>query len=821
MNWTGGRLSRHSGTSNPVKDRQKQRFAKVQQALRSGPKKHSPIKWTFFDHIAENLEPTQRKSFASKHTTPQAADYPHSQPSLQKHGHLLSSRNVAQQNGSRHSSRSQELLHPRPILVPVKQQPSRVPDDDLYNTTPPPREAKRKREDSMAISEMENLADQEEEESLSEKRRKILRQGDWVGIGIQRPLQLTFASPRKEENIGKRRRITDGHRAQYSSKQLHIISPFPTKRRLLAKQLLANQSSSQEGPQNREPPRTDVRISIGGRVVPPGVSSSSAPRRMGSHSTTAHRRSQTTSSDVMLLDANASSTEVSPRMATSNVAAIRYPMPVHQLDNQDRSPTDASLEHGVAQGDHIPYEAKAMETGWAGCPSETGSELQEKDEETVSHQDNFESKHNTRRTHVPRNCDTHPRRLIFLSSTASIHHPAPRSSRLSVLLRSASSEIAESTMAHVGKDRPVVPSSQVLENEIWETWIAPEQNYDHSSDHLDVNEVGTLQRVSISPGVSTRHALWHASSVEDDIEDERLFELQGANLGEPATDSELSNVQVSSAQSTPEPTQIETEKIDDKAEENRHSFSPPQQELPKTVSPVLPNNPVMDEDQNLFWTKFLFGGIGDELDATIPTPAREVVPSQKREFLGTSILGQASGGGSAVSDPNPSVQDTDAAAAPSSTSGGASRITEESPCLTSSRYREVQVEMASPVDSPSWTGEISVQGRTDSTFALSSDSVSASVAVQTTSQYSAFNLVEAANLYRQQRKVTFTRPKPFIGRKANLDATDQRDSLYIGRNLIEDDENFESRRKRKRNVRHFVESNEPDEQEDVECIEDD
>ncbi|KAH8796700.1 hypothetical protein BGZ57DRAFT_723530, partial [Hyaloscypha finlandica] len=439
MNWTGGRLSRHSGSSNPVKARQKQHFAKVQQALRSGPKNHSPIKWTFFDHVLGDREGTQRETPAARPTTLQAYDHRDSQSNRTHHGHRSSIGYAAPQSSSRHSSQSVEIALGRQTLIPVMQQPRRVPADDLYNVTPPPREAKREREESAAISEMENMVDQEEE-SLSEKRRKILRKGDWVGVTIQRPLRLSFTSPRKEENIGRRRKITDGHRARYSSKQLHITSPFPNKRRLLV-----NQSSSQGGLQNREPPRTDVRISIGGRVVPPGVSSSSAPRRMGSHSTTAYGRSQTTSPDMMLLDPNASAGHESPR---------------------------------------------------------TASKPEGKDHHPVGHQNNLEPYPNIRHagiTPTPENNNPYPRRLIFSSSTASIHHPAPQSSRVSVLLRSASSDVAESTMAQVGKNKPVIPSSQVLENEIWETWIAPEQKYDYSSDY---NEQGGVQRVPISPGVS-------------------------------------------------------------------------------------------------------------------------------------------------------------------------------------------------------------------------------------------------------------------------------------------------------------------------------
>jgi hypothetical protein len=821
MNWTGGRLSRHSGSSNPVKARQKQHFAKVQQALRSGPKNHSPIKWTFFDHVVGDRERSQRETSAARHTTLQAYDHRDSQSNRKHHGHLTSTGHAAQQSSSRHSSQSLEITQGRQILVPVMQQPKRVPTDDLYNATPPPREAERKQEESAAVSEMKNIVDQEEE-SLSEKRRKILRKGDWVGVTIQRPLRLSFTSPRKEENIGRRRKITDGHRARYSSKQLHITSPFPNKRGLLV-----NQRSSQGGPQNREPPRADVRISIGGRVVPPGVSSSSAPRRMGSHSTTAHRRSQTTSSDMMLLDPNASAGHESPRVPSSNLAAIRYSMGSHQrIHNQDFSLNNTSLALGLEQGHHIPYVAEDSANGWAIRNSETASEPEGKDQHPVGHQNNLEPHPNTRHvgiTPAPENNNHYPRRLIFSSSTASIHHPAPQSSRVSVLLRSASSDVAESTMAQVGKNKPVIPSSQVLENEIWETWIAPEKKYDYSS---DCNEQGSVLRVPISPGVSTSHAPWHVGSEGDDVEDEDSLELQMSDSEEPTTSPRESNIPVSGILDeviplSPELIQFEFEGVEVGAENPRLIFSPANKEPPKAIPLALPRNSFMEDDPNESWMKLLFGGMDDEVDASFPSPERIIMPNQKTELLGTSMLGQSSGDRSAISDLSPLLQHTTTPAAPSSISRGASRITETRSSPSVSRHRESQFEMASTVNSPPSQGGVSVQAEKGSIFVSSSDSVSTSETAQAVPQYSTPKVVETTNLYRPQRKVTFTRPKPFIGRKAKLDSIDQSESLHIGRGSGEEDADFERGRKRKRNVGYFAGSDEQDEQEGVESIEDD
>lgn len=533
------------------------------------------------------------------------------------------------------------------------------------------------------------MPDEGEEDTLSEKRRMILRRGDWVGVNIQRPLQLAFASPRKEENIGRRRNIRDGHRAQYSSNKLHITSPFPTRRRVLA-----NQSSSQEGPQHRRPPRTDVRISIGGKVVPPGVSSSSAGRRVASRSTTVCRRSLTASSDVMLLDTKASVKHVSPRMACSNLAAHKkHPARGHQSENPDRNPADASLGHEMEHGNHIPYEAEAVRNRWRAEASEAISELQKKDQGIASYDGNFEPysvSYITGKSPTSNNKTIPPGRLIFSLSTASLHQPAPRRLKVSSLLRSSSSDIAESTMAQVGKDKPIVPSSQVLENEIWETWIAPEQKYDHSSDDPNLNDLEKAQRVSISPGVSTYPAPWHPDSVEDDSEDHRLRELQVLR-SEPAISSQESGMPVSRTsiaqiQSSPVPLQIEIENVEDSVEEESDkSLSPLEPKLPKAVVSDPPDLPLLEEDQNESWKKFLFGGIGDVPYVEVRTPDCNAVPSQKGVRFGTSILGQASEDGSAIPTLNTGFHATHA---PSSISGGISRITEASPCPAGSTHRE-------------------------------------------------------------------------------------------------------------------------------------
>jgi hypothetical protein len=52
MNWTGGRLSRHSRKKgDSLVHKQKQHFAKVRSNLFHGNAKRSPVKWSIFDKI--------------------------------------------------------------------------------------------------------------------------------------------------------------------------------------------------------------------------------------------------------------------------------------------------------------------------------------------------------------------------------------------------------------------------------------------------------------------------------------------------------------------------------------------------------------------------------------------------------------------------------------------------------------------------------------------------------------------------------------------------------------------------------------------------
>jgi hypothetical protein len=210
-------------------------------------------------------------------------------------------------------------------------------------------------------------------------------------------------------------------------------------------------------------------------------------------------------------------------------------------------------------------------------------------------------------------------------------------------------------------------------------------------------------------------------------------------------------------QSSPAPLQIENENVGDRVEEESDkSLSPLEPKLPKLPKVVIsdPSDlPLLEEDQNESWKKFLFGGIGDVPNVEAPIPECKAVPSQKGVRFGTSILGQASEDGSAIPTLNTGFHVTNT---PYSISGGTSRITEASPYPTGSTYRESCFNLASTVDFSSQECGGSVQAEKGSVLASSSDSIQVS-------------MVETVSPYRPHRKVTFTRSRPFVGQRANLD----------------------------------------------------
>ena len=527
MNWTGGLLSRHSTTAGSLKNRQKRHFDRVQTALRNGAKKTSPLKSKIRDRDEDRGRDHPRRSEISKSYHNEG-----SQLVPPNQGPALLEKQVVILGNPRHSSHSFGPPHAGPPSEQhIKQERDIDPDDDLYYATPPPRGIKRTREISELVPEMRIWTDQQEQESVSDKRRHLLRKADWVGVGIQRPLQLAF-SPNNNANVGRRREITNGHQAKYRSKQSLITSPLGASNRHYP---IAH--SDQVVHPDAGPRRSDVRISIGERFVQPGISSSSRTSKFREHSAHAHlsNLSGVASSDVMLLDDKESLAGYSSIMERTsrqnrNEAMAGLDSQYDQYNNIPRITNEGSDEFVSQRLDESPGDQDFVH-GWNGEEYHKCEQPKAHDQLTTSKKTSDSGLDlNIQVSSVVTGTIPKSRRLIFSSSDSSsdapMQQPIPQSSKVSRLLSSGLSDIAGSTIAEVGQPRKVVPDSQLLDNETWQTWIVPSYEGEQDSDFVDGHCVFGGQG-AISPGVSNAAAEVCSGNRPSPDRKEKTFEVNG------------------------------------------------------------------------------------------------------------------------------------------------------------------------------------------------------------------------------------------------------------------------------------------------------
>lgn len=844
MSRTGGRLSRQSATAGK-NNKQKEHFAKVQLNLRNGIKKKSPLKWSIFDRIIEADAARHRESSnPSKHRRSHSREQ--SQTPHLPHGSILSDNPHPRLQGrERYSSHSSQPRQPRHLPAYTKLEPSPIPEDDLYSATPLPWQVEPEREESVATSEEESFVEHQEE-SASAKRRKILMKGDWVGVNILNPAQIGFATPRRDENIGRRRSLTDSHRARYSSRQRHIDSPaFTTKNGPLL-----IHSSEGRSPAVR-PRTTDVRISIGSRVDPPGVSSNSAPKEKHRRSTNRKpsKRSLIASSDVMLLDdEDGLVPHHSDTMQGHNATSCQGVDTLEQhkkFSSPPGEPLTAALD--LDQSSYGSSEIQDEDAELAEDTLDSAGKLknlhdldQQQIPQTSSTNGNsVQTSHTPTKTAAPLFPVKHrpPNgRLIFSSSSASIQHPAPVTSKRSALIRPGSSEVAESTLAQVGKLKPVVPSSQILDNEVWQTWLAPSYNEDdtqgNGEDYEDRSD--KMERISISPGISTAHMNRRevieltGTEVEDDPwELERPFSTgadpQIRTKGRDKTfESEQANVEVQ----TPIPEeeiQTEAEELTTERNESYLDTAVIAIEMPKVVAkpPLLKKQ--LEEDPDEIWRKFVFGDGSDEIDPMDLVSKHRISTRMERENSSDlPILAHPSASGStqfvghteshrASGHFMPGPKSFASVYASQATNGNFHTSTRQG----WSSQPEVEFKNYSQKKN-----SYSVRAFKGSAFPSSSDQPSASMTAVANSQSSNPPSEENTPPYRAHRKIIFTKPRPFAGSKSRSGPSVEEETLHIGRGLRDkrEDDGTKRRRKRRRDIYSLLGTDEEDE---LESIEDD
>ncbi|CZR53158.1 uncharacterized protein PAC_03036 [Phialocephala subalpina] len=812
MNWTGGRLQRHSNAADNVKQRQKQHFARVQQNLRCAPKFKSPAKWSVFDLIAEDRQQSLRESSVVQ-LAPKASSREESRSTSKLPARLLPTAHAARK-------REHNRIKPTP-----------VPDDDLYNATPPPWKYKQERKDLLSLSGVGSVGEQQqEEESMSEKRRRILRRGDWVGVGIQKPLNVAFASPRDEENIGRRRKVLHSHRARYETRQTHITSPFPPRARCPAHIAPAEWARQQQ--QQAAMGRADVRISTGGRVVPPGLSSSSAR-------TATRYRSQATPSDVMLLDNN--DDVFQPEVQQTPSSAVQHYSPFSGSHNHSRDRpsrlTQVHSKSGEAEEEPVPdlqTENSDRFEGWAGffspIPNEMREETQDADGPKVGELGETDKPPLSNQDAIPSR-DIYnsplPQRIVYSSSSTSIHHPKPKSSRMSVLIRSDSpeeQEDAQSTAAQIGERKPAVPSSQAPDNEMWESWVGHLFQEQGSEGRSHFGDTRHHQEVNISPGISTvpPRRKFEVSFQEEDLSGFESLEPQICSQKTSTEWQQTSSEQLESPSSRNESREMEKEDLErsrpsdhsegELASDFQPERDPSHRHSPKTISEPSVSKDEKDVDE--VWRKFVFGSSSDgpeEHGPSMHAPAHKQADNQSG--LGSSMIARPA-----------TRQSVDSAWKTDSWSGQATSGTTNASAEESSHGQGLKYPRRVPLSSSymkSEKGRSSTMSDSSNLYAPGSyrPNSRARRAPASSAATAGSPLPDRSSIYHAQRRMMFTKPKPFVGRKSKEPSSEE-EPLHIGRKLLDDESmhNIDGSRRGEHDVHSFGTSEDQDE---LESIEDD
>ncbi|KAI6716510.1 hypothetical protein JHW43_000941 [Diplocarpon mali] len=582
MNWTGGRLQRHSTAKSSAAQRQKRYFAKVQQ------------------NLPEIIVSDSKDKVAFLMRRVQAAKWV-------------------------------KLTQEEPAT--------------------PPRMLKRNHEGSQLLTEKSK---EQNEESLSDKKRRILRKGDWLGITIQRPLKLAFASPRDEQRIGKRRKVSKDHEAKIIPAQSRIMSPFAARIRHNSKLRADSQQFERTGPL-----APDVRISIGGRAVQPGVSSSTRPRRKMTPSIVGQSSRVPSSSDIMLLDHesvrgyqagrefNASLSRI-PRGPSLNLHILEQASENSGISGKGYLSADVSLE--------MPDDQR-----WAGVTEESLRMLQSNFQ---GHQRQLVQEAVAHPLASPKadfRQDLVPGEVFFSSSSASLHHPEPRSSQRSILLRSNSLEAISSNIAQIGMANRIFPSSQALQSEIWRTWIATEDDSEDARTNTNSYELPPGNGW-ISPGISVRPprkssqqlpAEDRSSSKLEESDTEEVVDLkQGTDLQQcyenSSTSEQEDNHSIRSEQSRyggttsqlgqlrednyepPERQATDIEVVSTPLPAENRIMSPPFAKTAKINTAVPLAGKERIEDPSDVWRKFVFGSSSDG----VKTPCSGLVVGMTSSEIG-------------------------------------------------------------------------------------------------------------------------------------------------------------------------------------------
>lgn len=294
---------------------------------------------------------------------------------------------------------------------------------------------------------------QDDLEGIRRKRLRILREGDWLGLSIQRPLQLKYMESESLDAIGKRRKLNAGHEAKYSRVQDKIASPFAPNRHIPSGDIFPKPPGHNQ-PQLMQYGQTpgakgSVRIFIDGRERYVRESSGSVTNRPHPEYV-----QSSSSSDVMLLDLEGSGSRPRlPHLVNADFVngSGRIAEPAEHGRQGSEAKSISSFGDYPSSGPRIHQIKRTNGNMYA--PS-------------LQHQNSPILAMDQTKTNWP-------------SASPVIYHPTPRSSTTSRLLRSNSSIFEGSVAATAGR-KGTVAASVAQDEEMWRSWLVTESDDEES-----------------------------------------------------------------------------------------------------------------------------------------------------------------------------------------------------------------------------------------------------------------------------------------------------------------------------------------------------
>ncbi|KAI9715349.1 MAG: hypothetical protein M1812_005994 [Candelaria pacifica] len=250
MNWTGGRLSRHSGRrGGNLVSVQKQHFAKARTNLQNGNRKTSPIKLAFFDRYQAPRASSASRQRGEPLDTPRQSGESRAQDWRPKAStqNRARSRNCSQATEERRrSSLKNETHHAEPSVSvagdiaflhedqarsgrhsPFFLIKAEEDEDGLYDGPSLPGEQHQR---SPPNSPLQSFSAPKEPLPFEERKRKLLAETDWVGTSRTHPIQLQFPVAGARRDIGKRRKMNDEDQKRRAEPPRHPYQPLISER---------------------------------------------------------------------------------------------------------------------------------------------------------------------------------------------------------------------------------------------------------------------------------------------------------------------------------------------------------------------------------------------------------------------------------------------------------------------------------------------------------------------------------------------------------------------------------------------------------------